>query len=148
MSVIPVFQRQLATAHETSERYLEDFKTPEQWTYQVHDTANHALWFAGHMGQTDNFLISLIAPEKAVTKEGWSENFGMGSRPTSDPEAAALTKLGPERLYVHIRDRVLRDHGDDVVFNRCPACDRVACTPRAQQCFHCGHDWHGESSEN
>ncbi len=67
------------------------------------------------MGQTDNFFISLIAPEKAVTKEGWSEKFGMGSRPTSDPEAAALTELGPERLYVHIRDRVLRDHGDDVV---------------------------------
>ena len=66
MQVTSVFQRQLATARETSERYLEDFKTPEQWTYQVHDKANHALWFAGHMGQTDNFLISLIAPEKAA----------------------------------------------------------------------------------
>jgi uncharacterized damage-inducible protein DinB len=86
MQVTSVFQRQLATARETSERYLEDFKTPEQWTYQVHDKANHALWFAGHMGQTDNFLISLIAPEKAAAKEGWSEKFGMGSRPTNNPE--------------------------------------------------------------
>lgn len=86
MSVIPVFQRQLTTARETSERYLVDFDTPEQWTYQVHDTANHALWFAGHMGQTDNFLISLIAPERAAARDGWSEKFGMGSRPTNNPQ--------------------------------------------------------------
>ena len=36
------------------------------------------------MGQTDNFLISLMAPEKAVPKVGWLEKFGMGSTPSTD----------------------------------------------------------------
>lgn len=26
--------------------------------------------------------------------------------------------------------------------HRCPRCDRVLRTPRAEQCFQCGHDWH------
>jgi len=51
----------------------------------VHDQANHPLWFAGHMGTVDNFLISFLAPERAAMKEGYAEKFGMGSRPTSNP---------------------------------------------------------------
>ena len=107
MSVIPVFQRQLTTARETSERYLTDFKTPEQWTYQVHQQANHALWFAGHMGHTDNFLVSLIAPEKAVVKPGWAEKFGMGSRPTNDP--ANYPPVDDVLEYMRERRRVVME---------------------------------------
>ena len=44
---------------------LADFKTPEQWVFQVHPHCNHALWFAGHMATSDNFFLSLVAPEKA-----------------------------------------------------------------------------------
>ena len=107
MNVISGFQRQLTTARDTSERYLADFQTPEQWTYQVHDKANHALWFAGHMGQTDNFLISLVAPEKAVSKDGWAAQFGMGSRPTNNPNdyPAVLEVLD----YMRDRRRVLME---------------------------------------
>ena len=36
----------LKTAREFSEKLLADFKTPEQWTHQVHPNSNHALWFA------------------------------------------------------------------------------------------------------
>jgi hypothetical protein len=103
MSVISVFQRQLTTARETSERYLTDFETLDQWTYQVHDQANHALWFAGHMGHTDDFLISLIAPEKAAAKPGWAEKFGMGSRPTSNPADYPPV----EEVLEYMRDRRL-----------------------------------------
>lgn len=28
----------------------------------------------------------------------------------------------------------------------CPNCAKVLRTPQAQQCFHCGHSWHGECS--
>lgn len=29
-----------------------------------------------------------------------------------------------------------------LAINRCPACEKVAQTPKAKQCFWCGHDWH------
>jgi hypothetical protein len=78
-------QRQLKKVREVSEAFFSSFQSLEQWTLQVHDKANHALWVAGHLGTVDNFLISLVAPDKAVMKEGYAEKFGMGSRPTSDP---------------------------------------------------------------
>ena len=79
-------RRQLTSARKTSERFLSDFKTPQQWTYQVNGKANQALWFSGHMGHSDNFFISLMRPEKAEEKESFSEKFGMGSQPTNNPD--------------------------------------------------------------
>ena len=58
-------RRQLASVRQVSERLLADFRTPQEWTFQVHPACNHALWFAGHMATSDNFFLSLIAPEKA-----------------------------------------------------------------------------------
>jgi len=69
-----------------TETFLSAFKTPEQWTLQVHDQANPALWVAGHLGTVDNFMISLLAPEKAVANQEYQAKFGMGSRPTSNPD--------------------------------------------------------------
>jgi hypothetical protein len=77
-------QRQLAQARHYSESLLNDFKSPSEWVHQVHPNANHALWFAGHMGVSDNFFISVVAAEQAVNHPEMSERFGMGSRPTTD----------------------------------------------------------------
>ncbi len=85
MSVKQRTEAQLKHARGFSEGLLKAFKTPEQWTHQVHENANHALWFAGHMGTVDNFMISLIDPAKCVEKDGYNEKFGMGSQPTSNP---------------------------------------------------------------
>ena len=49
-------QRQLVEMRQRSERLLADFRTPGQWTFQVHPSCNHALWFAGHMATSDNFF--------------------------------------------------------------------------------------------
>jgi hypothetical protein len=78
-------ERQLKKVREVSETLLSAFNTPEQWTHQVHDKANHALWFAGHLGTVDNFMIRLLAPKQASIQEAYQEKFGMGSRPTSNP---------------------------------------------------------------
>jgi len=86
MSLKQRLQRQLTAARETSERFLDDFKSPEDWTRQVHEGSNHALWFAGHMGHTDNFFISIVAPDRTLEKDGYVARFGMGSQPTSTPE--------------------------------------------------------------
>jgi hypothetical protein len=61
---------------------------------------------------------------------------------TSDPDALSLMNDGPELFMQRIRDRILRDHLDKVVFNYCPKCGGLAMTPRAQQCHWCFHDWH------
>ena len=76
----------LEQSRQTSEQMLASFKTPQEWTHQVHPTANHALWFAGHMSQTDNFIVGIVAPDrKAEVPAGFKEKFGMGSKPTSNP---------------------------------------------------------------
>jgi uncharacterized damage-inducible protein DinB len=82
MSLKERLQRQLVTARQLSERLLSDFSSPEQWTHQVYEGGNHALWFAGHMANTDNFFISLVAPQRAMEQPGFGTAFGMGSRPS------------------------------------------------------------------
>jgi uncharacterized damage-inducible protein DinB len=78
---------QLEKVRGMSEGMLASFKEPKEWTYQVAPTANHALWFAGHMGGTDNFFLATLDPSKAIEKPGYQERFGMGSRPVDDPSA-------------------------------------------------------------
>ncbi|MEX2026948.1 MAG: DinB family protein [Pirellulaceae bacterium] len=79
-------RRQLVKTRELSEKLLADFHTREEWVHQVHPGCNHALWFAGHMANSDNFFLSLVAPPKSVKLEGFAPRFGMGSHPTSAPD--------------------------------------------------------------
>lgn len=83
MSLKHRLQQQLIQARQYSEQLLGAFHTPEQWTHQVHARANHALWFAGHMGVTDNFVLSLIAPNHAQVLPLLQDRFGMGSTPSA-----------------------------------------------------------------
>ena len=94
-------QRRLTDARQMSEQLLADFKTPEQWTFQVGPSCNHALWFAGHMTHTDNFFISIVAPERAKELAGFREKFGMGSAPTSQ----SADYPPPEQVLAAMRER-------------------------------------------
>jgi uncharacterized damage-inducible protein DinB len=94
-------QRNLVNMRQNSERLLADFKTPEEWTFQVHPACNHALWFAGHMATIDNFFLSLVAPEKVKPLPDFQAKFGMGSQPTNDPAAYP----GPEPVLATMRER-------------------------------------------
>jgi len=85
MSLKTRLERQLKSARQVSEGLLADFKSPADWTRQVHPDCNHALWFVGHMAITDNFFVSLVAPEKAKPLDDLQPLFGMGSQPTADP---------------------------------------------------------------
>jgi len=94
-------QRNLTNMRQNSERLLADFKTPQQWTFQVHPACNHALWFAGHMAASDNFFLSLVAPNKVRQLPDFQEKFGMGSQPTNDPAAYP----DPELVLTAMRER-------------------------------------------
>jgi uncharacterized damage-inducible protein DinB len=102
MSLKQRLARQLVTNRQMSERLLADFRTPQQWTFQVHPACNHALWFAGHMATSDNFFLSLVAPDRSRPIPEFQAQFGMGSQPTSDPGAyppaeAVLTTMRERR---------------------------------------------------
>ncbi|MCI0360104.1 MAG: DinB family protein [Planctomycetaceae bacterium] len=116
-------QRNLVTVRQASERLLADFKSPQQWVFQVHPSCNHALWFAGHMAQVDNFFISLVAPQRARDLPGYPGKFGMGSQPTGSPEDYPP----PESVVATMRERrrvlleVLADMSDDDLAKKLPA---------------------------
>lgn len=59
-----------------------------------------------------------------------------------DPGIDAALANGVETFRRRVAQRVLVEHGSEVFVNRCPTCHRVVRTPRAQQCFWCGADWH------
>ena len=82
-------------------RLLEDFSAPEEWTKQLHEGGNHAIWFVGHMGTVDNFMISILAPEREDSRDEFSQSFGMGSQPS-----AQITDYPPiEELLAYMSSR-------------------------------------------
>ncbi len=85
MSIKSRLKSQLNTIRGITEQTLSVFETPQQWTHKVHEQANHALWFAGHMGMMDEFLMRGLAPERTAATDDYREKFGMGSKPSSDP---------------------------------------------------------------
>ena len=86
MSLKKRLQNQLKQSRGFSDGLLASFTTPEQWTHQVHPAANHALWFAGHIGVVDNSMIRMLAPDRADKRAEYQEKFGMGSTPSANPE--------------------------------------------------------------
>jgi hypothetical protein len=60
-----------------------------------------------------------------------------------NPEIDAALSHGHEVFRRRVCERVLTDNGGEVFVNRCSRCARVVRTPKASQCFWCGHDWHG-----
>jgi len=123
MSLKERLQRQLIEMRQRSERLLSDFQTPQQWTFQAHPACNHALWFAGHMATSDNFFLSLVAPEKATQLPDFQARFGMGSQPTNDPAAYP----SPESVQEVMRERrqallaVLDSFSDEDLARKTPA---------------------------
>ncbi len=102
MDYKPRLKALLETARKTSEDMLASFKTPQEWTHQVHPSANHAMWFAGHMASADNFFVGMIAPDRATTlPPGYKEMFGMGSKPSPNP----ADYPPPEEVQRLMRDR-------------------------------------------
>ena len=60
------------------------------------------------------------------------------------PETEGSKKLmldGIQSFYERVRERLLEEHPDKVVVNRCPECRALARTPKAWQCPRCIHRW-------
>ena len=59
-----------------------------------------------------------------------------------DERIDAILEQGWDVFSRNVTERVLREHAEQVVLNRCPNCSRIPRTPRARQCCWCHHDWH------
>lgn len=77
------------------------------------------------------------------TAQREAQNHKIRSRMLStERNVLSLAKDGYQKFQVATAARILRDFADKVFFNYCPACGKLARTPCAKQCRHCGHDWH------
>lgn len=89
------------------------------------------------IGLTKHGEIS--ARKSALTNSEMEARYGF-----TDPKTNQLVNLGAENMKVEIADRLLKEVGKQII-NNCPKCGKLARTPYAKQCRHCGHDWHGNN---
>lgn len=85
----------------------------------------------------------LIATEK--TENFKSQSLGekiLDDLGTKDKEVLRLLEKGYEEFKRVAADKILKGHKDRVFINSCLKCGRLARTPVAKQCRHCGYDWH------
>ena len=60
---------------------------------------------------------------------------------TSDIEALELIKNGETEFFINTANRILKEHNGEIFLNNCPNCQKLARTPKARQCRHCGNKW-------
>ncbi|MBQ4805549.1 hypothetical protein J8L88_21985 [Aquimarina sp. MMG015] len=60
---------------------------------------------------------------------------------TSDKEALELIKNGETEFLIDTANRILKEHKEEIFLNNCPNCQKLARTPKARQCRHCGNKW-------
>ena len=70
---------------------------------------------------------------KILTKRNWI---------SSDPEITSLLQNGYDEFELNVAQRIMIENPEKVFFNNCPQCNRLARTPYAKQCRHCGYSWH------
>ena len=61
-----------------------------------------------------------------------------------DAAVKMLLEQFPNKFFVSVAHRILRDHPDKVHLNLCRKCLNLCRTPRARQCYRCGFTWHDE----
>ena len=79
-----------------------------------------------------------VVGAQAEARKVWSFSRMM----SHEPEVLRLAENGYAAFIQRTAARILNEQSDEIFFNRCPKCGRLARTPQARQCRSCGHDWH------
>ncbi|WP_370089771.1 hypothetical protein [Ekhidna sp.] len=61
---------------------------------------------------------------------------------SEDPEVLKLVKNGYDEFELNAAGRIMLEAGNKIYLNKCPNCGKLARTPQARQCRHCGANWH------
>ena len=77
-------------------------------------------------------------------REHWENELAAvdGAPSMDDPMVVAALADGETKFYNRVCDRIWREHKSEIDVPRCPECNCIVKTSRAQQCLWCGHDWH------
>ena len=75
---------------------------------------------------------------KIYKRKGWI---------TNDIEALNLIKNGETEFFINTANRILEEHNEEIFLNNCPICQKLARTPKARQCRHCGNKWFDSNVE-
>jgi hypothetical protein len=57
-------------------------------------------------------------------------------------EVLELRSKGAESFFVGVRDRILKEHKDEIILNYCPRCGALTRTPKAKICPKCSFNWY------
>ncbi|WP_294322818.1 hypothetical protein [uncultured Chryseobacterium sp.] len=57
-------------------------------------------------------------------------------------ETDNLLRSGYEEFEINVAKRIVAQAPEEIFFNNCPQCGKLARTPSAQQCRYCGLNWH------
>ncbi|WP_284460953.1 hypothetical protein [Chryseobacterium sp.] len=60
----------------------------------------------------------------------------------SESELPLFLKTSYEEFELNVAQRIMTEASAKIFFNTCPTCNKLARTPYAKQCRHCGYDWH------
>ena len=70
---------------------------------------------------------------KVMVDKGWI---------SERPDIKAFLKDGYDEFELNVAKRIMKETPEKVFVNNCPKCNKLARTPYARQCRHCGHSWH------
>ncbi|MBC8111714.1 MAG: hypothetical protein H7Y04_11695 [Verrucomicrobia bacterium] len=116
------------------------------------ETAKYIInYFSGFLTDTEKiavkhhrYLCKLEDPMSDNTKRAMF--YKKTGRLTSDQNALDLLEKGYDKFEINVANRILTQHADKVFLNNCSKCNKLARTPFAKQCRHCGHDWHASTA--
>lgn len=103
--------------------------TPEEIAASLHSDAMLKLGDRDRYGDIKNY----------ENRYRWFEQRKMI---TDDAGALNLLSEGREKFKVRVAERIMEETPDQVFFNCCPECNRLARTVQARQCRYCGYSWH------
>ncbi len=58
------------------------------------------------------------------------------------PVLKELLKNGYDEFELNVARRIMKETPEKIYLNNCSKCNKLARTPYAKQCRHCGHSWY------
>jgi ribosomal protein L40E len=108
--------------------------------------------------ETANYIVTyfgnLMADDEKLAIKSYMYSFKASDNPnqrsimidkgwiSTKPEILELLNGGYDEFELNVAKRIMAMVPEKVYLNNCPICKRLARTPHAKQCRHCGHNWH------
>lgn len=121
-------------------RHLLTVAERDGWEYFI-QTAKEKMW----LERDDEFEIAMSDASKKERAQHHAELIEEAKLAASrDPAIKKLIEDYPDKFFVSVTYRILRDHAGEVQLILCPKCLNLCGTPKAELCLRCGHSWHPE----